>query len=170
MAVATTRAERVRGVILGNTWFWPADQASMKIFGRVMSAPWMQRSILEKNFFVERIVPRGMAHRLTPAEMDHYSKVQPTPAAGKGVAEMPKQIPPRGRCWRSWPRRARHAGRQASTAGVGMKDFAFKPKALLPRMQATFPRNVTVGLPRAKHYIQEDAPGEIAQAIVKRFG
>jgi haloalkane dehalogenase len=44
------------------------------------------------------------------------------------------------------------------------------PKALLPRMQATFPRNVTVGLPRAKHYVQEDAPGEIAQAIVKRFG
>ena len=30
MAVGTARAERVRGVVLGNTWFWPADQATMK--------------------------------------------------------------------------------------------------------------------------------------------
>jgi haloalkane dehalogenase len=37
-------------------------------------------------------------------------------------------------------------------------------------MQATFASNVTVGLPHAKHYIQEDAPEEIAQAITQRFG
>jgi pimeloyl-ACP methyl ester carboxylesterase len=29
---------------------------------------------------------------------------------------------------------------------------------------------VTVELPHARHYIQEDAPGEIAQAITNRFG
>ena len=40
----------------------------------------------------------------------------------------------------------------------GLKDFAFKPRHLLPQMQATFPGNVTVELPHAKHYIQEDAP------------
>ena len=53
---------------------------------------------------------------------------------------------------------------------MGDKDFAFKPKPLLPRMQATFLDNLTVELPHAKHYIQEDAPGEIAQAIASRFG
>ena len=171
MAVATARAERVRGVILGNTWFWPADQASMKVFSRVMSTPWMQRQILEKNLFVERIVPRGMVHRLTPAEMDHYRKVQPTPAARKGVAEMPKQI------LAARPLLARLARDVPATLGAkpallvwGMKDLAFKPKPLLPRMQATFPGNLTVELPRARHYIQEDAPEQIAQAITKRFG
>jgi haloalkane dehalogenase len=49
------------------------------------------------------------------------------------------------------------------------KDPAFRPAHLLPRMQAAFPGNVTVVLPHARHYIQEDAPEEIAQAITERF-
>jgi haloalkane dehalogenase len=46
MAVGTARAERVRGVILGNTWFWPVDQLGTKLVSRVMSTAWMQRQIL----------------------------------------------------------------------------------------------------------------------------
>jgi haloalkane dehalogenase len=171
MAVGTARAERVRGAILGNTWFWPADQPGMKLFSTVMSTPWMQRQILEKNFFVEQIVPRGMAHRLTPGEMDHYRKVQPSPGARKGVAEMPRQIlaarPLLQRLARDVPATL---GAKPTLLVWGMKDFAFRPARLLPRMQATFASNITVELPRAKHYIQEDAPEEIAQAIIKRFG
>jgi hypothetical protein len=44
----------------------------------------------------------------------------------------------------------------------GMKDFVFKPKRILPRMQATFLDNLTVELPHARHYIQEDTPGNRA--------
>ena len=51
-----------------------------------------------------------------------------------------------------------------------MKDMGFRPKPLLPRMRATFPDHEVVELSRAKHYIQEDAPEEIAEAIAKRFG
>ena len=52
----------------------------------------------------------------------------------------------------------------------GMRDFAFKPKAMLPGMRSAFPDHVLVELPDAKHFIQEDAPGEIADAITHRFG
>jgi haloalkane dehalogenase len=51
-----------------------------------------------------------------------------------------------------------------------MKDLAFKPGRTLPRMRAAFSDHVLVELPRAKHFIQEDAPGEIAAAIAERFG
>jgi haloalkane dehalogenase len=37
-------------------------------------------------------------------------------------------------------------------------------------MRVTFPDHEVVELPRAKHYIQEDAPDEIADAITRRFG
>ena len=37
MAVAVQRAER--GIVLGNTWFWPTDELTTKIFSRVMSSP-----------------------------------------------------------------------------------------------------------------------------------
>jgi haloalkane dehalogenase len=52
----------------------------------------------------------------------------------------------------------------------GMKDFAFKPGQTLPRMRATFPDHVLIELPDAKHYIQEDEPDRIAEAIIERFG
>jgi haloalkane dehalogenase len=170
IAVATARPERIRGVILGDTWFWPAD-LRMTVFSRVMSTSWMQRQILEKNLFVERIVPLGMTHHLTQGEMDHYRKAQPSPGARKGVAELPRQL------LAARPLLQRLASDVPVTLGAkptllvwGMKDLAFRPAHLLPRMQAAFADNVTVKLPHAGHYIQEDAPEEIAQAITRRFG
>lgn len=169
MAVATERAERVAGVVLGNTWFWPATP-SFKVFSKVMSSRPMQRRILEENFFVEKIMPMSMTRRLTDIERDHYRKPQPTPEARRGVAEMPKQIiaayPLLDRLSREVPARL---GEKPALFTWGMKDLGFRPK-IMQRMKATFRDNVAVPLPSAKHYIQEDAPDEIADAITKRFG
>jgi len=41
---------------------------------------------------------------------------------------------------------------------------------MIPRMRQAFSDVVIVELTTAKHYIQEDAPAEIADAIAKRFG
>jgi haloalkane dehalogenase len=170
MAVATERAERVRGVILGDTWFWPADRR-MTAFSRVASTAWLQRQITEKNIFVERVLPLGMAHHLTPGEMDHYRAAQPSPAARRGVAELPRQLvaaqPLLRRLASDVPVRL---GRKPALLLWGGKDPAFRPAHLLPRMLAAFPGSITVVLPHARHYIQEDAPQEIAGAITARFG
>lgn len=169
MAVAAARAERVRGVVLGDTWFWPAD-LRMTAFSRVMSAPWMRRQLLERNIFVDWAMPLGTVRRLTPGEMDHYRKVQPSPDARRGVAELPREL------LAARPLLQRLAGDVPARLGAkpallvwGSRDLAFRPAHLLPRMQAAFPGNVTVVLPRAGHYIQEDAPEEIARAIIRRF-
>ncbi len=170
LGVATGRAERVRGVILGDTWFWPAD-LRMTAFSKVASTAWAQRQILEKNIFVERILPLGMAHRLTPGEKDHYRAAQPSPGARRGVAELPRQLtaarPLLQRLVIDVPAML---GAKPALLVWGKKDPAFRAAHLLPRMQAAFPGNVTVVLPRARHYIQEDAPEEIAEAITGRFG
>lgn len=50
-----------------------------------------------------------------------------------------------------------------------MGDIGFRP-AMLRRMQSAFQDVVVVELPQAKHYIQEDAPDKIAEAIARRFG
>nr|WP_272936184.1 alpha/beta fold hydrolase [Mycobacterium tuberculosis] len=171
MAVAVERADRVRGVVLGNTWFWPADTLAMKAFSRVMSSPPVQYAILRRNFFVERLIPAGTEHRPSSAVMAHYRAVQPNAAARRGVAEMPKQI------LAARPLLARLAREVPATLGTkptlliwGMKDVAFRPKTIIPRLSATFPDHVLVELPNAKHFIQEDAPDRIAAAIIERFG
>lgn len=171
MAVAVERANRVRGVVLGNTWFWPADTLSTKAFSKIMSSPPMQYAILRRNFFVERLIPAGTQRRPTAGVMEHYRAVQPSPEARRGVAEMPKQI------LAAHPLLARLATEVSAELGGkpalfvwGMKDLAFSPGPTIPRMRAAFPDHVLVELPDAKHFIQEDAPEEIAAAIIERFG
>lgn len=168
--VTTRRADRVRGIVHGNTWFWPVDTLMFKFFPRVMSTRFMQRQIIEKNFFVERIMPRSMVKKLSQAEMDHYRRVQPTPEARAGVAEFPRQI------LAAEPLLARLEGDVPRLLGAkpvvfvwGMKDPAFRPRSTLPRARAAFSDHEVVELHDASHYIQEDAPGTIAAAIRARF-
>lgn len=169
-SVAAARADGVTGLVLGNTWFWPAA-GSMRVFSRLMSTGFMQRRVLERNFFVERLIPMATARTLTAEEMEHYRAVQPTPEARRGVAEMPRQIIA-ARPWLAELEASveeRLSGKPVLLVW-GMRDMGFRPRKFLPRMRRTFPDHRLVELPGAKHYIQEDAPSEIAAAIAGRFG
>jgi haloalkane dehalogenase len=171
MAVGVDRADRVLGVVLGNTWFWPAADVPTKAFSRVMGSPPMQWAILKRNFFVERLIPAGTAARPSDAVMEHYRRVQPTPEARAGVARMPKEILSAGplleRLAREVPEKL---GTKPTLLVWGMKDVAFRPGPNIPRMRAAFSDHELVELPDAKHYIQEDAPERITEAIRNRFG
>ena len=52
----------------------------------------------------------------------------------------------------------------------GMKDPAFGRESVLERWQATFPQARLSRQDSAGHYIQEDAPEAISEAIVDAFG
>jgi haloalkane dehalogenase len=168
-AVATMRADRVAGVVLGNTWFWPAT-FSFRLFSRMMGSRRMQRKILQDNFFVENIMPRSSTKKLSEQEKEHYRRVQPTPQARRGVAVMPKQIidatPLLARLSRDVPAKL---GSKPALIAWGIKDIGFRPR-MIPRIRQAFGDVVVVELKNAKHYIQEDEPGEIADAITRRFG
>ena len=168
LSVAAARAERVAGLVLGNTWFWPSDRRA-RTFSAVMSSRPMQRAILERNFFVERLIPSGVVRKLSDDEMEHYRGVQARPEDRRGVGELPRQIvaaapwlaelettvPTRlgdKRVLVTWPRR----------------DVAF-PAKTLPRLVAAFRDVTVVELPRAKHFFLEDDRGEVAAAIRARF-
>ena len=171
MAVACSRADRVRGIVLGNTWFWPVERLATKVFSRVMSTRWMQRRILEQNYFVERLMPLATARTLSPEEMDQYRRAQPAPEARVGVAEFPRQLLAAGPWLEELDRTVRSSlGSKPALLVWGMKDFGIPPRAHIPHIRSTFADSVLVELPRAKHFIQEDGPDEIARAIAERFG
>jgi len=169
-AVAGSDPARVSGLVLGNTWFWPADRRA-RIFSRIMSSRALQAAILKRNLFVERILPSGISRELSPEEMEHYRAVQPTAEARVGVAELPRQItaatPFLAELAESVPRRLGH---KRVLVTFPMRDVAFKAGDVLPRMREAFSDIEIVELPDAKHYFVEDAPDEVAQAIAARFG
>lgn len=169
-SVAAADPDRVSGLVLGNTWFWPPDRP-FRAFSRVMSSPPLQWAILERNFFVERMIPFATNRKLSEAEMDHYRAVQPTPQARVGVAEFPRQIVAAGDWLGELERSVRiRLGDKRTLITWPMRDTAFPAARLLPRMRATFADVEVVELPNAKHYFVEDAPDEVVAAVRRRFG
>lgn len=169
MQVAVERSSRVRGLVFMNTWFWPAD-LFLRAFSLVMSSPPLQARILDRNFFVETIMPASVSRKLAPEEFEHYRRAQPSREARRGVAEFPRQIRTEG------PWLARLAERAPAALGDkpmlliwGMKDPGFGRRRILDRWKASFPEAEVVVLPAANHFIQEDAPEEIADAVRRHF-
>ena len=164
MRVAADRADRIRALVMGNTWYWPAEALHMKAFSALMSTSFVQGLILRKNLFVERIVPMGVAHQLSAEVMDHYRGPLPDPDSRAGVAEFPRQIT-RAEEWLSTlAADVPHAlADRPLLLPWGVGDFAFTT-AFIDRFREDFV-DVRVRRLDAKHYIQEDAPAEIADAI-----
>ncbi|MFN2526854.1 MAG: alpha/beta fold hydrolase [Actinomycetota bacterium] len=169
LKVACNRAEKVRGLVLGNTWFWPANELNVKFFSALMSTGFMQRQISDKNFFVERLYPMGHIRRPSQHVLDHYRKTQPSPQARAGVAAFPRELTRSGPFLADLSEcvQARLASKPVLLVW-GMKDFALRPRNI-GRMKDVFSDVRVVELENASHFIQEDAPEEIVQAIRERF-
>ncbi|SEL30112.1 haloalkane dehalogenase [Rhodococcus maanshanensis] len=170
LGAATARADRVRGIVLGNTVFWPIEPLANRAFSVILGSRPMQRRILERNLLVERFLLGELGGKLTEAEADHYRMVQPTEVARRGLTVMPKEIraarPLLDQLAQDVPALLGH---KPTLAVWGMRDVVFRPKACLPRIHDAFADLDVVELPRAQHFIQEQAPGEIISAIVNRF-
>jgi len=165
LRAAIDELDRLRALVMGNTWYWPLHDWQAKAFSYVLSMAPMQSLILERNLFVEKIMPLGLKHPLADEVMHHYREAQPTPAARVGVAALPRQLIEAA----AWLGDLEDDVKQ-SLANVpmlltwGVHDPMFTAR-YLERFRQDFHLTQIRRLD-AKHYIQEDAPGEIASAIV----
>ncbi len=174
---ARRHPERVRGLVYMEalvrpvTWDeWP--DAARKVF-QAMRSPGGEEMVLEKNVFVERILPRSVLRRLTDEEMAVYRR----PYREPGESRRPTL---------TWPREIPIAGdppdvvaiadayaRWLSQSDVPKLFVNAEPGTILTGAQREFCRRwpnqqeVTV---RGSHFIQEDSPAEIGQAIAAFLG
>jgi haloalkane dehalogenase len=148
------------------TWQeWP--EASRKIF-RAMRSAAGEEIILQKNVFVERILPNSVLRPLTEAEMTVYR----APYLEAGESRRPTL---------TWPRQIPIEGEPADVQAI-VQDYGTwlaasdlpklfinaDPGAILIGPQREFCRrwpNLQEVTVRGSHFIQEDSPTEIGQAI-----
>lgn len=164
MRVALDNLERMRALVMGNTFYFPPDTFAMKAFSYVMSSEPMQRQILRRNILVEKLVPMAVKHPLADEVMHHYREALPTPKSRVGMAELPRQLTDAGPWLAELADDVRD--RLANIPLLllwGMKDPVFN-RQYMERFREDF-RSVKIQRLDAKHYIQEDAPAEIAAAI-----
>jgi haloalkane dehalogenase len=164
-AVATRQPERFSRFVIANTWAWPKSDPPTQLFSRLLGGPIGRRLILNRNVFVERILPGGVKRRTLPdAVMDAYRGPFPTPASRVPVAVFPREI----------------LGSRPFLAEVeaGLERLRDRPALIVwptgdpafreperRRWEQLFPHHRTVLVEGAGHYVQEDAPEEIVAAI-----
>jgi haloalkane dehalogenase len=170
MDTASRMSERFSGLVMGNTWFWPADTWALKAFSLGMGSAPMQVLIRRRNFFVTTLMKRTLQADVPSAEFQHYVDVVPTPAHRAGIAAFPRQIRAAGP-WLAELERRVDANLRGKPIVLfrGAKDPALGSAAVLRRWQRSFPGAKVIELPTAGHYIQEDAPGPIIAAIRDTF-
>jgi haloalkane dehalogenase len=164
-AVATRQPARFAAFVIANTWAWPKSDPGTQLFARFLGGPVGRRLILNRNLFVEKIVPGGVRRRPLPeAVMNAYRGPFPTPGSRVPIAVLPREIlasrPFLAAVERALPT---VAGRPALIVWP-TADVAFRARERR-RWERTFPDHRTVLMPGAGHYVQEDAADEIVAAV-----
>jgi haloalkane dehalogenase len=164
-AVATRHPERFARFVIGNTWAWPKSDLGTQAFSRFLGGPIGRRLILNRNLFVETLLPGGTRHRRLPdAVMGAYRGPFPDPASRVPTCVFPREIL-HSRPWLGELERALPSVTDRPALIVWpTKDVAFRGPERR-RWEQLFANHRAVTLEGARHYIQEDAPDEIVAAI-----
>ncbi len=92
---ARKRPERVKRIVIANTWCWPvADDRYYVMFSAFMSS-WIGQLFIQRfNMFVNQVMPMAVGNKgcLTAPVLEHYRQAQPTPQARRGCAALPGHI------------------------------------------------------------------------------
>ncbi len=165
MAAAVRHPERYRSFIIGNTWAWPTTDLGAKIFSNVLGGPIGKQLILRRNLFADKIVPYGHGrHELTAAELRHYTAPFPDADARIPTWVFPRAITRSQELLAEVAEGLPRVNDRPALIVWGDGDMAFK-EAERRRWENAFPDHTTHVLRGASHYIQDDAPDEIIEAI-----
>ncbi len=174
---ANRHRERVRSVVYMEAivrpliWAeWP--QASRRVFQGFRSAAG-EEMILQKNMFVERVLPASILRQLDPAEMEEYRR----PFAGSPADRWPTL---------AWPREIPLDGEPAPVVALADSYARWMAENDIPKLFVNAePGAILVGAQRefcrrwpnqsevtvvGSHFIQEDSGREIGRAIAAWAG
>jgi haloalkane dehalogenase len=151
-----------------NTWAWPVDRDPYYIaFSGFMGGPLGRLLIRRYNFLAGTMMRRlfGDKGKLTAAAHQQYLRALATPEDRQGVpraAEADRRVDPWLReVWAGVPRL-----KDKPTLIIwGMKDIAFRRKELA-RWEEALSGARMVRLPSVGHFVQEEAPDQLAAAVV----
>jgi pimeloyl-ACP methyl ester carboxylesterase len=163
------RRERLRGLALMNTWAWELPSFLPPFLREFRTEGLGEILALGGNLFIESI-PGGMARRdIDPVMMDAYRAPFPDYWSRAGMLAFQRDIPLTERD-RSAPLMGSIHERLASIDVPvllvwGLRDRVFQP-VFLEQWREVFPTARTVELENAAHFLVEDRPDAVTEALV----
>ena len=165
LAPAVRMPARYQRLIVANTAAWNFEDFMAKVFSNVLGGPVGRELILRFNLFARRLLPMGFSRRKpSGAVLDHYTFPFPNREARIPTAVFPRAIT------RSRPLLTEVETGLPKLAELpallvwGLDDVAFREDALR-RWERELPNHTTVELPGVNHFLQDDAPDDVIEAI-----
>lgn len=147
---------------------WDGFPESMKGLFQSLRSPKGEAMVLEKNFFVEKMLPGAIMRKLSDEEMNEYRRPFAEPGEGRRpTLTWPRQIPLDGEPADVTQIVGEYA-KWLAGSDVPKLFINAEPGAILTGPQREFcrswpnQREVTV---KGNHFVQEDSPDEIGSAI-----
>jgi len=166
--------EKIRGIIFMEAVFpmesWDQfDQGGRRVFQGFRSTAG-EKMILEKNLFVERVLPSSILRQITEEELQTY--VSPFKNKGEDrrpTLTWPREIPIQGEPKHMWALCGAYTQWLKQSSNVPKLFINANPGSILigktRDMVRKFPNQTEVTV-KGSHFIQEDSPDEIAAAII----
>ena len=148
---------------------WGQWSPATRTFFERLRSPAGERMILEENLFVEWLLPQRVQRTLTAAEMEIYRR----PFLLPGESRRPTL---------TWPRQFPIEGEPADVVAIVRANGAWLASSPIPKLlivadpgtisadEVALCRgwpNTTKAAVKGLHFIQEDSPAEIAEALVR---
>ena len=161
--------DRVRRLILANTWCWPVNtDRHFVMFSRMMSSPVGRFLNRRLNFFVTQVMPRAVGDRkvLGREVMRHYRQAQPDPESRGACAAFPGHIIGASDWLESiWSDRDSFVNKP-SLVLWGHKDIAFRQQEL-NTWQAELTNYECYTFEQSGHFLAEEIPDSVTPLLAE---
>jgi haloalkane dehalogenase len=165
LAAAAREPDRVAGLVLGNTWAWSLrGNLGARAWSLALGGPAGRLASERLNSFARGAL-RLRRRPLSAAEREHYLRPFPTPASRRPTWTFAREVTSRFLADEVEPALARLRDRPALLVW-GDRDPVFRLSDR-DRLARELPHATQETLRGAGHFIQDDAPGEIAAAIAR---
>ena len=162
--VALSNPDRISAFVIGNTWAWPLERTGQKVFSTLMGGVPGQLTSWCCNGVVRFFMSRGVVNSLSNAELAMYLAPFSQYDKRSQTHIFPAQLQDADKFLSHISENLHTLSDRPVLLVWGMKDFAFQEPER-SRFESTFPKHKTILLENAGHFIQEDSPKEIADAI-----
>lgn len=175
--MAADRAQRINKLYIGNTWAWAADLSTtegqnMKAFSDKMGSDESRAKILKKNLFVNMSMGQlthgfkqhspDLAKDLKAAYLAPFA----TEESRMGTAVFPREIFQSNDWLAALDQKVATTLEEKPTLLFWGEQDPLFPAAIREVWQKRMKNQKTVLLPEAAHFFQQDAPDQIAQAMI----
>jgi haloalkane dehalogenase len=176
---ARRNEDNVRGLVfmeaIVRPWRWSEFPSGWKSVFRLFRTPGTgELLILGLNMFVRGVLPMATVRKLSREELAHYAEPYPTFASRRPILRWPREIPINGR-----PAAVHEAveayGRWLEEAPLPKLLLHARPGGIIDeveveRLRGSLPNLTLVDIGPGIHYVQEDNPHGIGEAIAEWWG